>query len=182
MPPSWVCQADITPQQQNSIRSRAGRCQKPQGQPANRPTMPWERSEERQLLPTPHQTHHSLLLSLQLAAAAGHSPPPSPVSSIPLEAKCPYRTTHEMRVFSTLVKIWSSVRLSFLAVVHLYGYALSGQLPEQHPFSQREFAFYFDFFLSNGFSTKAQNAVSTSLTPNTPFPHGCKSTGIPHLC
>ena len=56
---------------------QAGTCQKPPGQHTSRPTMPWEQSEESQLLPMPHQTHQGLFQSPQLAAAGGVLPAPS---------------------------------------------------------------------------------------------------------
>lgn len=49
----------------------AGTRQKPPGQHASRPAMPWEWSEKSQLLPVPHQIHQGFLLSPQLVAAWG---------------------------------------------------------------------------------------------------------------
>lgn len=84
----------------------AGTYQKPPGQHANKPTMPWEWSEESQLLPMPHQTCKGLLLSLQLAADIAHPLLWCQVSQqrlhIPLITKYTWNETARYQCFSLL--------------------------------------------------------------------------------
>lgn len=163
-PPSRVCQAGSAPKEQTSTRPS------------------WHLPETPR--PACKQAHHALgvewgkpasshatpdLQGLAPVPAAGswHCPPPPLMPGLPAEATHPINNQVYMKrdckvpMFFTLVKLWSSVRLSFIMMMHLYGYACFGQLPEQLPCSQKEFALYFHFLHSTGFSGKAQNAVST---------------------